>query len=33
MEGVQEWRTVWLVKLRRAVPGSWPRTEVYEKVA
>src|SRR5215469_13989319 len=30
---VQEWRAVWRVRIRRAVPGSWPRTEVYEKVA
>jgi hypothetical protein len=30
---VQEWRAVWRVRIRRAKPGAWPKTEVYEKVS
>jgi hypothetical protein len=27
---VREWRRHWLVRIRRAVPGGWPTTEVRE---
>jgi hypothetical protein len=27
---VSEWRQYWLVQIRRAVPGGWPKTEVHE---
>jgi hypothetical protein len=29
---VLEWRVQWLVRIRRAVPGSWPKTELLERV-
>jgi hypothetical protein len=30
---VRQWRSQWIVRVRRAVPGAWPDTEVTEHVA
>jgi hypothetical protein len=30
---VREWRRYWLVRVQRAVPGGWPKTEVREQIA
>ena len=32
-EWVREWRVVWHVRIRRAVPGAWPKTDTYKKLA
>ena len=30
---VREWRRYWLVTLRKAIPGSWPRTDTRQVMA
>jgi hypothetical protein len=28
---MREWRAVWHVRIRRSVPGQWPKTDVREQ--